>query len=124
MTIIEAIHAIDSIKPNNYTESDKVKWLSTLDGLVKIEVIDTHEGAEGVIFTGYDDNTLTDTKLLIPEPYAEKVYTQWLQSQIDFANEETAKYNNSSAVFNHTYGEFQKYYNRTHMPVIKQRKYF
>lgn len=124
MTIIEAIHAIDSIKPNNYTESDKVKWLSTLDGLVKIEVIDTHEGAEAINFTGYDDNTPTDTKLLIPEPYAEKVYTQWLQSQIDFANEETAKYNNSSAVFNHTYSDFQKYYNRTHMPVIKQRKYF
>lgn len=124
MTIIEAIHAIDSIKPNNYKELDKVRWLSTLDGLIKIEIIDTHEGAEDITFTGYGENTPTDTELLVPSPYAEKLYVQWLQSQIDYANEETAKYNNSSAVFNQTYSEFDRYYNRTHMPVSKQRKYF
>jgi uncharacterized OB-fold protein len=41
MTIMEAIHAIDSLKPNSYSESDKIRWLSTLDGLIKIEIIDT-----------------------------------------------------------------------------------
>lgn len=123
MTIIEAIHAIDSVKPNSYSQSDKIRWLSTLDGLVKIEIIDTHEGAENVTFTGYNDSTPLDTELLIKAPH-DKIYVSWLQSQIDYANEETAKYNNSSAVYNHSYSEYENYYNRTHMPVSKKRKYF
>lgn len=123
MTIIEAIHAIDSIKPNGYSQSDKVRWLSMLDGLVKAEIIDTHEGAEGVVFNGYDDNTPLDTVLLIPAPY-DNVYVLWLQAQIDYANEETAKYKNSSSAYNHAYNEFQRYYNRTHMPCSMKRKYF
>lgn len=123
MTIIEAIHAIDSIKPNGYSQSDKVRWLSMLDGLVKAEIIDTHEGAEGVVFNGYDDNTPLDTVLLIPAPY-DNVYVLWLQAQIDYANEETAKYKNSSSAYNHAYNEFQRYYNRTHMPCSQPRKYF
>ena len=123
MTIIEAIHAIDSVKPNSYSQPDKVRWLSTLDGLVKVEIIDTHEGAENVTFTGYNDSTPLDTELLIKAPH-DKIYVSWLQSQIDYANEETAKYNNSSAVYNHAYSEYENYYNRTHMPVSKKRKYF
>ena len=123
MTIIEAIHAIDSVKPNSYSQPDKVRWLSTLDGLVKVEIIDTHEGAENITFTGYNDSTPLDTELLIKAPH-DKIYVSWLQSQIDYANEETAKYNNSSAVYNHAYSEYENYYNRTHMPVSKKRKYF
>ena len=45
MTIIEAINRIDAIKPNNYTQQEKTSWLSTLDGVIKKEIIDTHEGA-------------------------------------------------------------------------------
>lgn len=123
MTIMEAIHAIDSLKPNSYSESDKIRWLSTLDGLIKIEIIDTHEGAEGITFNGYNDDTPTETQLLVPAPH-DKIYVQWLQSQIDYANEETAKYNNSSAAYNHTYSEYQDHYNRTHMPKSSTRKYF
>jgi hypothetical protein len=180
MTIIEAIHAIDSIKPNGYSQSDKVRWLSMLDGLVKAEIIDTHEGADketaiieyirnseflyqtkleeyakvnevsieeareqipfqkvsykdakehiektrpDIMFSGYDDNTPLDTVLLIPAPY-DNVYVLWLQAQIDYANEDTAKYKNSSSAYNHAYNEFQRYYNRTHMPCSQPRKYF
>ncbi len=123
MKIIEAIHAVDSLKPNSYSESDKVRWLSTLDGLIKANIIDTHEGADGVTFNGYDDETPTDTELLVPAPY-DNIYVLWLQSQIDYANEESAKFNNSSTAYNHAYSEFQKYYNRTHKPCSQPRKYF
>ena len=41
MTIIEAITYADEIKPNSYTQSDKIKWLSQVDGTVKKEIIDT-----------------------------------------------------------------------------------
>ena len=115
MTIIEAINRIDRLKPNTYSQQDKVHWLSNLDGVVKKEIIDTHEGGEDVIFEGYNDETLLTTELLIPAPYDE-VYVRYLEMQIDYANGEYAKYNNSAAEYNTAFSAFEKYYNRDHMP--------
>lgn len=123
MTIIEAINGIDSLKPNSYPQQDKVIWLSILDGIIKTEIIDTHEGAEGVIFNGYEDVNLFDTVLLVPAPY-DDIYIKWLEAQIDYANGETAKYNNSMVMYNTAYTAFERFYNRTHMPKGKSIKFF
>lgn len=123
MTIIDAINRIDSIKPNGFEQIEKIKWLSELDGKVKKEIIDTHEGADDVVFNGYDENTPLETELLIPAPY-DPVYLLWLESKIDYANNEYGKYNNSSIMYNNSYSTYQRYYNRTHLPLSKPRKYF
>ena len=123
MTIIEAINRIDSLKPNNYTQEDKIKWLSTIDGVIKKEIIDTHEGADAVIFNGYDVDTALDTVLIVPAPY-DDIYVKWLEAQIDYFNGETAKFNNSIAMYNTAYSVFERYYNRTHMPIGKSIKFF
>ena len=122
MTIIEAINKIDSLKPNAYTQTDKIRWLSLLDGRVKEEVIDTHEGAEDITFNGYNDEEL-ETELLIPYPY-DDVYSLWLEAQIDYANNEYGRYNNSIAMFNSTYAAFERWYNRNHMPIGTKIKLF
>ncbi len=123
MTIIEAINKIDNLKPNSYTQQDKVKWLSILDGIIKTEIIDTHEGSEKVTFNGYEAETPVDTVLLVPAPY-DDVYVKWLEAQMDYANGETAKYNNSMVMYNTAYSTFERYYNRTHMPKGKSIKFF
>ena len=122
MKIIDAINRIDSLKHNTYTQADKVAWLSTLDGMVKSNIIDTHEGGE-VTFNGYDDSTDLQTELLIAEPYTE-VYLRWLEAQIDYYNGEYEKYNNSMDMFNTAYNGYKNYYNRTHMPLGTKMKYF
>lgn len=48
MKISEAITKIDALKFNTYTQSEKIAWLSTIDGMIKREIIDTHEGADKV----------------------------------------------------------------------------
>ena len=123
MTIIEAINRIDSFKPNTYIQTDKIKWLSNLDGIIKAEIIDTHEGSEAVIFNGYDTDTALDTVLLVPAPY-DDIYLKWLEAQIDYVNGDTAKYNNSMTMYNSAYSAFARYYNRTHMPKGKSFKFF
>lgn len=115
MTIIEAINRIDTLKPNTYSPSEKIMWLSTLDGLIKTEIIDTHEGAENVHFIGYTDETPMDTVLLVPSPH-DDLYLKWLEAQIDYANGEITRYNNAMTVFNSAYSTFSNYYNRMHMP--------
>ena len=98
MTIIEAINRIDALKPNGYGQAEKIKWLSDLDRTVKAEIIDTHEGG-GEAFAGYGSDTPLDTVLLIPALY-DDVYVKWLEANIDYANGEYGKYNNSIAMFN------------------------
>ena len=123
MKIIEAINKIDALKPNNYTQEDKIGWLSTLDGLIKNEIIDTHENKDNITFAGYTAETSTDTELLVPAPY-EDVYIKWLEAQIDYANGEIGKYNNGMTMFNSAYSAFERYYNRNNMPLAKGFRYF
>ena len=123
MTIIEAINRIDILKPNTYTPDTKTYWLSNLDGIVFEKIIKTHEGAEVSNFEGYTAETPIDTKLLIPAPY-DDIYLKWLEAQIDYANGEYDKYNNITVAYNDAYTEFERYYNRTHMPKGKSIKYF
>jgi hypothetical protein len=123
MKIIDAINRIDSLKHNTFTQIDKVEWLSRLDAMVKSHIIDTHEGGEDVIFTGYDDSTDLQTELLIPEPYSE-VYLRWMEAQIDYYNGEYGKYNAALSMYNAAFGAYVNHYNRTHMPKGQQFRYF
>jgi hypothetical protein len=113
---------VDRLKPNAYSQQDKVRWLSRLDGIVKSEIIDTHEGGESVKFAPYNDDTPIDTVLLIPAPYDE-VYIHYLEMQIDYANGEYGKYNNSSAAYNLAFSAYEKYYNREHMPKSSGKRF-
>lgn len=124
MTIIEAINQIDAMKPNSYSQEDKIKWLSNLDWSIKKEIIDTHEGYEDIKFNGYDENSSLDTILLVDAPYDE-VYIRWLEAQIDYVNGEVGKYNNSITAYNTAFKSYMNYYNRKHMPLQKNGlKYF
>lgn len=123
MTILEAINRVDATKPNSYTQVEKVDWLSTLDGIVKSQIIDTHEGGEDVVYEKYDTDTPLDTELLIPAPY-DDIYIRWLEARIDYANGEFRKYNNSLTAYNDAYDLYANYYNRNHMPKGSKFKYF
>lgn len=123
MTILEAINRVDSTKPNSYTQVEKVDWLSTLDGVIKNEIRDTHEGGEDVVFAGYDADTSLDTELLVPAPY-DDIYIRWLEARIDYANGEYGKYNNSLTAYNDAYTLYANCYNRKHMPKGNKFKFF
>ena len=115
MTILEVINRVDTTKPNSYTQTEKVDWLSTLDGIIKKEIIDTHEGGEAVVFEGYTPDTSLDTVLLVPAPY-DDIYIRWLEARIDYANGEYNKYNNSATAYNATFEAYSSFYNMLHMP--------
>lgn len=121
MTVWEAIDRIDSLKHNTYSNMEKVEWLSTLDGIIKDQIIDTHEGGEDVVFEGYSENDM-DKELLVKAPY-DVVYIRWLEAQIDYYNGEIARYNNSMMMYQTAYDTYDRYYNRTHMPKGQTVKY-
>ena len=136
MNIQECINRVDSVKPNQYSIEDKVRWLSYLDGSIQKEIFDRYEQppkeketkiiitevdetteetpVETKEFTGYSPDRLTD-ELLVPFPYDE-LYVAYLKAKIDEENGETARYNNSAATFNGMLQDFQKAYHRDNMP--------
>lgn len=123
MTIIEAINRVDELKPNSYTQIEKIRWLSKLDGSIKKNIIDTHEDGEDITFTGYNEDTATDTELLVKAPYDE-VYLYWLESRIDYHNGEYGRYNNTVTTYNAAYSAFERFYNRAHMPKGNKFNFF
>lgn len=116
MTIAEAISIVDKLKPNQYAETFKIKWLSKLDGMIFKEVFQTHADSPIESFEGYDESS-QGTELLVPYPYDEDIYNYFLQAQIDKENGETAKYNQSITLYNNAFLTFQNWYNRTHLPL-------
>ena len=122
MKIVDAINKIDSLMHNTYSQMDKVAWLSELDSDVKRLIIDTHEGAEAVTFTGYDGSTDLQTALLVPSPF-DSVYLRWLEAQIHYHNGEYDRYNNAIIMYNTAFDAFAAYYNRTHRPVSQGRRF-
>lgn len=121
MTIEEAISLSDQMAPGNpFSEETKIRWLSELDGKIKEEIINTHEGGDQISFPGYTEDTPRDTELLANEPFSE-MYAPYLLSKMDFYQDESSKYNNHITMFNTVYSAYADNYNRTVMPLQKNR---
>lgn len=121
MKVREAIDRVDGLKHNTYTYGEKVEWLSELDGIIKNQIIDTHESDDEVFFYGYTEDNM-ETELLVEAPY-DVLYIRWLEAQIDYYNGEIARYNNSMMMYQTAYDTYERYYNRTHMPKGQTLKY-
>lgn len=119
MTIADAISLVDNLKPNLYNAEIKMRWLSKLDGQIFEETILTHvREEEAPAFTPYTDMT---QELIVPFPYSDDVYINYLQAMIDRENGEMTRYNQSISLYSAAYGNYQAWYNRTHMPKSHKR---
>ena len=99
------IEIVDRLKPNSYSEEDKLRWINELDGMVQRLVIQ----ADNINQYSYPEDM--DKELLIPAPF-DDVYTLFLEAKIDYYNREYANYNNSAMMFEAQYSEYKKAYIR------------
>lgn len=122
MTVMEALQAIDSLKPNTYSQGVKIAWLSTLDGLLHKEILAAHVDKPSS-FHPYTEASLGQ-ELLAQEPYGRQLYLTWLESRMDYYNGDTARFNNSLNQFRSAYTEFARFYRRSHCPHRTARKFW
>ena len=108
MTPNKVIEIVDRVKPNSYTDEDKLRWINELDGMVQRLVM---KRAEVEQYTYPND---LDRELLIPAPYDEDLYTLYVQAKIDFYNREYTHYNNTATMFELRYDAYKKDYIRNH----------
>lgn len=118
MTIKEAITQTDFVKPNQYGDQEKTRWLSQIDGMIWNEVVSHYE--EGETPTPYQYPKDAAKELLVPDPYAD-LYIKYLSAQIDFSNAEYGRYNNGMVLFNAIYTAFQNDCRIKYLPKQKNR---
>ena len=120
MTIDQALHTADELKPNQIEKARKIDWLSRLDQRIYKELMCKHtrKSEEEVPdeFTGYSQETDPDTVLLAPAPYDE-IYRFYLEMHIDLVNQEYDKYNNSEQLYANAWGELARMWHREHCPL-------
>lgn len=112
-TIKKIIERVDDLRPNAFSETTKLAWISELDGKIAADVmlmsIDDIRQLEYAYPEGLDKEPL------VTYPHQE-LYVYWLQAQIDYANGEYNKYQNSMEMYNEYYGNFVRWFANTYEP--------
>ncbi|MCH5325532.1 MAG: hypothetical protein J1E39_10020 [Eubacterium sp.] len=119
MTINEVIAKVDSIRPNQYSKDEKIRWLLQVEDRIKNEIYMTHEH-DDIEFTDTSEEDEGEITLFAPSPFDE-LYILFLAWRIDSYNAEYSRANNDAEQFNNIYSDFEKYYNRQHMPIPVNR---
>ncbi len=115
MKAMDIIDRVDLLEPNQYSPEQKLHWLSTLDGKL-FEELCRPRGDKAPAPGGYVSG---QEQLLIPPPYGEDIYYNYLQAMIAAENSETQRYNRRMTMFNSLLQEFLNWYNRSHAPVSR-----
>ena len=116
MTLKNAIEKFDREYRNSVPADLKREWIAFLDASVYNEIFLTHEDDPYGGYTDYSEDTPEETVLLVPDPYS-RLYLSYLAMKTDLYLGDVSRYNNDRAVFTSAYGDFEKYYNRTHLPL-------
>lgn len=112
-TIKEIIARVDAIKPNAFDDATKVNWLASLEGKIAADVfLMSFPELAQFRYTVADS---MDTEPLVSFPH-DDVYDLWLCAQIDLANGEYNKYQNTMVSYNESYGNFVRWFARVYEP--------
>ncbi len=115
MKAMDIIDRVDLMEPNQYSPEQKLHWLGTLDGKL-FEELCRPRRPESEKPLPYQTGQET---LLIPPPYGEDIYYNYLQAMIAAENSETQRYNRRMTMFNSLMQEYLNWYNRSHPPVSR-----
>lgn len=100
MTIFDCVQYVDSIEPNAYNNEQKAQWVRECEGKVYTELF----LMQPIGFSGLEPWAVMMELLSIPAPY-NKIYPDYLQAKIHYANGEYDRYANSMQMFNQDWHE-------------------
>lgn len=107
MKIEKLLRLVQSLKENPFDIEVLLMWVNEVEGMVLTDVLLLSPSSLKPYELENNGNA-PDAELTAPYPY-DKLYLQYLMAQIDFANGEYSKYQNSMQMFNTYYTEFVHY---------------
>lgn len=112
MTISEVFADVDELKPNQYDDAIKIKWINEIEGKIYHEIFMVDD------FSPYELSDDFDIELVAQEPYS-NIYKLYVMLMIDYTNAEFTRYAQSLAMFNQAFTEYANHMNRT----LHKKKY-
>ena len=112
-TFAEIIERVDQNKPNAFDISEKVHWLTELDGKIALEVMMMNVAGVRSLPKG---EAALDCEPLVSFPY-EDLYDRYLEAKIDYHNGEFNSYQNSMEAYNAAYSGFVNWFLNNYDPV-------
>lgn len=101
-TIAEVIARVDALKPNVFTDSQKIEWLNKVESTIQTDILDVPE-EELIVYTEDD----LDRELIVKLPHRD-LYDYYLMAMIDYIANDISSYQNTMTMFNSVYEEAQK----------------
>ncbi len=113
MKVREVLADIATMRPNAFTDGEKIKFLNTIEGRIYKEILEKAEDFEGEFIPFAEGEE--ERELIVPIPYTD-IYTYYLAAMIDFYNGESGRYNDTMVLFNQAWEDYAAYYRQTHKP--------
>ena len=110
MTLQEAIHQADTLRPNTIPDAQKAGWLYEVDAAA----------AETMGVLPQINHWPEDRLLRMPAPHDE-IYVLYLMAKIDAANQEPGDYANDFMLFNAAFAKATAWWRRGHCPAGGQQ---
>lgn len=123
MKIQDVLARVDELKPNKFSEEQKVRWLSNLELIAYEQVVRWHKDCEHLKPKPYDPASDIDAELMIEDPWSE-VYVHWLCAQIDYYNGDLGRYQNSAVSYNSAFTAWANWFHRNHESKTTQLKVY
>jgi hypothetical protein len=113
MKLREILTTIDQIRPNAYTDAEKIAMLNTIEGRVYTDIFQKAEEFEGA-FIPFEEGQ-EERELAVPVPFTE-LYIFFLMSRIDFLNGDSGRYNDTMVLLQNAWDEYAAYYRENNKP--------
>ena len=113
MTGASMIAKVDTLKPNQYSEEDKMGWIADLEAAIYTEILARHEDAPDSF--DYSECTDSTRELTVKPPY-DDIYLYYLSAQIDLYNRELTSYAQTATLYNTAWENYAAWYTQNHMP--------
>lgn len=111
MTIKEIIETADAMKPNAFTNDQKVGWLNKVEASIQTEIW-LLPAADTVTYTWTADQGKTPRA---PAPW-DDMYLHFIIAMIDYSAGEYDKYSNTMQMYNSVYGAYLRWFVSTYDP--------
>lgn len=104
MRIDKLLKIVRTLKPTPFENDIMLMWVNEVEGMVQTEVL-LRSTADLTPYELDGQGEPTAAELIVPYPF-DRLYLQYLLAQIDYANGEYAKYQNSMQMFNACYTDY------------------
>ena len=115
MKVREILTMIDQLRPNAYTDKEKIDMLNIIEGRVYTDIMSKAEDGLSWTFIPFEEGQ-EERELVVPAPFTD-LYFYYLAMKIDFFNGDAGRYNDSIVMYNRAWDDYAAYYREHNKPI-------